>query len=252
MSAGTEAELAAMRTRVRGQVERSRALIARVASTVALQEERARAVFDHSEQRLNRLARALPRTYGLPASPPPQTADDVFGAVLAAARAAFRGATAVSLTSVQVGSSGQRYFATVAASGDAERLDAVQYALREGPTVEAVALDHVGAIRAEDLASEDAACWPRFSAAACAFGVRSMLSISVPRTRQHVGPEIGWPVVGAITLYAPERGAFVEPEATGLVLGTWAGSVLSGGEPAEVYDAATHRPPRPTERPAGD
>ncbi|MEO3750990.1 GAF and ANTAR domain-containing protein [Streptomyces sp. B6B3] len=75
------------------------------------------------------------------------------------------------------------------------RLDALQYALGEGPCLDAVALG--AAVRANDLGSEDR--WPGFTAAAVRQGVGSALSfpLLVP-----AGP------VGALTVYADRAGAF--------------------------------------------
>jgi hypothetical protein len=148
----------------------------------------------------------------------------------------YHGCGSISLTSVHVAPDGRPSCATVAATGAAARLDATQYALGEGPTIDAVELDSVAEVRADDLAADGS--WPELRAVACASGVRSTLSISVPWTRYHGAG----PMVGAITLYAPDAHAFVESEAVGLLLGAWAGSVLTGEEPADVYDAPLCRP----------
>jgi GAF domain-containing protein len=76
-----------------------------------------------------------------------------------------------------------------------EAVDAVQYSLGEGPCLSALH-EHLTML-ADDLADDER--WPRFAPRAVDLGVRSMLSFQL---FVHAG------TVGALNLYAPERGAF--------------------------------------------
>jgi GAF domain-containing protein len=78
-----------------------------------------------------------------------------------------------------------------------ETVDAVQYRLREGPCLSA--LHGQSTMLADDLADDDR--WPRFGPRAVELGVRSMVSFQL---FVHAG------TVGALNLYAHDRGAFSE------------------------------------------
>lgn len=49
-------------------------------------------------------------------------------------------------------------------------------------------------------------------------------------------------MTAAVSLYAMYPATLAALEARGLVLGSWAGALLSGQRPAEVYDAIIWRP----------
>lgn len=86
----------------------------------------------------------------------------------------------------------------LAASDDAAgRLHEAQFAIGEGPCVEAIW--HERMVLCDDLRSEPR--WPKFAAAALAEGIRSALVIRLYTHRR---------TLGALSLYADEPGAFEE------------------------------------------
>lgn len=174
-------------------------------------------------------ARGLVRDPGGPAH------EDVLGLVLEAARALFARCDSTSLTVVEQLSGNQPPYSTAAATGIAEALDATQYRLCEGPSVEAVELDMVAVVQADDLATaHDRQTWPRFSQAAQELGVRSALSVAVPWTPLHVGLHPQRQALAAINFYAREPHAFDQAERHGTVLSSWVAAVVTGRDAAEV------------------
>ncbi|MCD2194706.1 hypothetical protein LQ327_15135 [Actinomycetospora endophytica] len=236
-----DAELSLVRARVREMVDRSSKLMARAKDRARVHEGSAFAGFVHAEAQLNHAADGLPGRYGLP----PEEHRDVLTRLLEAAGSVYRGCRSISVASVgEADEDGRRRYSTPAATGRAGSLDAAQYALGEGPGLDALELDQVAVVSSDDLAGDNAGrAWPRFSAAAGALGIRSCVSVAIPWTRSRVDAVDPTPdAIGAINLYATEPRAFDEPEAHGLLLGAWAGAVLTGRDPAEIYDAIIWRP----------
>lgn len=133
---------------------------------------------------------------------------------------------------------GLRY-ATVAHTGDAAIADAAQYALDEGPCPEAIALNHVTVLGADDLTGGPPA-WPRFTDAAGHLGIRSAVSIGIPWTTFWTGPaDPDRPPVGAINFYAATPYGFLTKEPEAISLGIHVGSRLTGADPATLFDPAS-------------
>lgn len=234
MGVERDRDMSLLRARVRDRVHDSHELVARATTRGRAHEQRADADLQHAERQFDRAASGLPGVYGLALHHRDGTARDALGHVLETARRVYHGCHSVGVTTVLHHGPTDRWCpVTAACTGVAGPLDAAQHALGEGPCVDAVELDQVGVVHAEDLADVDVAgSWPRFSEVARACSVGSALAIGIPWTGRGTADR---PAVGAITLYAPEAHAFVEPEARGLVLATWAGSVLTGARPADVY-----------------
>ncbi|GAB1511327.1 GAF and ANTAR domain-containing protein [Actinophytocola sp. KF-1] len=120
---------------------------------------------------------------------------------------------------------------TVAPTADiVTEIDAVQFRLKEGPCVDAIA-DH-GTYRTGDLTQESR--WPVFGPAAAERGVRSMLCY-----RLFVSDN----TMGALTLYAGRRDAFSErTEQEGQLFATHAAIALIGAQKeASLTAAIEHR-----------
>lgn len=161
-----------------------------------------------------------------------------FRAVLDLARAIYPGCAAVSVTTVYHDHARHALrYATVAHTGTAAIADAAQYALDEGPCLEAVAADHPVVVGADDLDSNDPPAWPRFTAATRPLGIRAALSVGIPWTEYWAGPpDVEHPPVGAINFYGSSPYAFFARESAAIALGIHVGSRLTGAEPAEIYD----------------
>jgi hypothetical protein len=95
-------------------------------------------------------------------------------------------------------------------------------------------------VRADDLAGHgDAQRWPRLCGAIGALGIRSALSIAVPWSALRNGLQVDQHALGAINLYAPEPHVFEASEMRAMMLGSWAGSVVSGNRPTQVFHGDT-------------
>jgi transcriptional regulator with GAF, ATPase, and Fis domain len=108
---------------------------------------------------------------------------------------------------------------TVAASDDTVvDIDKVQFEVREGPCVDAIA--HQQTYRTGDLDTERR--WPHFTVAASATGIRSMLSYRLFTSQA---------TMGALNLYSSQRDAFTEEtEHEGLLFADHAAIALSAAQ----------------------
>ncbi|NMO94089.1 hypothetical protein [Actinomycetospora sp. TBRC 11914] len=239
MAEDRDAEMSVLHARVRDRVDRSRKLLTSVRHRAHDHRDRALSGFTAAERQLDRVAGGLPAVYRLAVPPDGGRTEDVLAVVLEAARSVYGGCEATSVTAMAHSATvGEHWPVTVAATGPAASLDAAQYGLGEGPLVDAVELHQVGTVHAADLEDDEVrGTWPRFGEIARRAGIRSALSIGLPWT-----DDARVPVAAAITLYSAETRTLSAPEARGLVLGSWAGAVLSGRKPAEVYDAIIWRP----------
>jgi hypothetical protein len=167
-----------------------------------------------------------------------RTDNEVLDLILDRARALHGGCCSASVTVVEQLAGDRSPYRSVVATGIAETLDAAQYELGEGPCIEAVELDTIAVLRADDLSScGERRTWPLFSLAAQELGVRSAQSISLPWTPLSVGLHPKRWTVGAINLYADRAHAFTQPERDGTLLACWAGAVISGRRPTELFSA---------------
>jgi len=136
-----------------------------------------------------------------------------------------RGAEAASLTLVGTGGA----WTTPAFTGElARRADAMQYALGEGPSLEAATAVEWTAILVRDLQHETR--WPELAAQDGASGARSVMSVSL-----FAGPSLGAgggrQAVGSLNLYARRAGVFGESERdTALLLALYAALALAATE----------------------
>lgn len=234
-----EAQISLLRARVHDRVERSRKLLSSVRDRTREHQGRALHAFTRAEHQLNRAAAGLPAIYRLPVPDGEGLSEDVLALVLDAARSVFRGCLSTSVTAAFPGAvARENGLVTVAATGLAESLDAAQYRLGEGPLVDAAELQQVGAVHAHDFDDEEVLrTWPRFGEIALRAGICSAVSIALPWSTATPRP-----VATTVNLYSADTRTLAAPEARGLVLGSWAGAVLTGREPAEVYDAVIRRP----------
>lgn len=143
----------------------------------------------------------------------------------------FRGAEAASVTLVEAGGAPSTPASTGALAG---RMDAVQYALGQGPCLEAATAVEWTALLVRDLRNE--VRWPALAAQATATGARSVMSVSL-----FAGPSPGAGGVrhalGSLNLYASTTGAFGESERdTALLLALYAALALAATE--AVNDAS--------------
>ena len=160
---------------------------------------------------------------------------DTFRLIIATARRLYGGCTSVSVTTVDQLEGDRHPFTTAHGTGVSRSVDALQYSLAEGPCIDALELDAVTFVRADDLAGADNTdVWPDLCRAVAGFGVRSSLSIAVPWSAFRTGLQAEQRAVGAINLYAPHAHAFDRSETLAMFLGSWAGAVTSGRPPADV------------------
>jgi len=133
-----------------------------------------------------------------------------------------RGAEAASLTLVGPGGA----WTTPAFTGAlAQRVDAMQYAVGQGPCLEAATAVEWTAILVRDLQNEKR--WPALAAQSAATGGRSVMSVSL-----FAGPSLGAEgsqrAVGSLNLYASTAAAFGESERdTALLLALYAALALA-------------------------
>lgn|GEM_PF-1080344 len=136
-----------------------------------------------------------------------------------------RGAEAASLT--LVGADGE--WTTPAFSGGlAERVDRLQYALGQGPCLDAAGAVEWTAILVRDLGRESR--WPGLAARGAESGARSVMSVSL-----FAGPVLGargaQQAVGSLNVYASTAAAFGESERdTALLLALYAALALAATE----------------------
>ena len=225
--------------RLRDRRHNARRLMNRARDQARAQTRYARALRERAHQQAERAVNRWPVTHGLtlPGQEPPDR--DVHELVLDAARGLFGGCGMVSLTTVdQLGPDEPRRSSTAAARGTAEIIDAAQYELAEGPSIDAVELDMVAVLYADDVTgARESGHWPGFAPAAAALGVRSLLSIAVPWTAFRVGLQAQRRALAAINLYASEPHGFAQTEHQAMMFGAWAAATVSGNEPAEIYRA---------------
>lgn len=146
-----------------------------------------------------------------------------------------RGAEEASLT--LVGADGA--WRTPASTGSlADRLDALQYALDQGPCLDAASAGEWTAILVPDLAVEKR--WPALAAQSAGEGIRSVMSVSL-FAGPHLGAAGSQQAVGSLNLYASTARAFGESERdTALLLALYAALALAAteaiGEAGEQID----------------
>jgi GAF domain-containing protein len=146
------------------------------------------------------------------------------GLALVAAQV-VRGAEDASLTLVGPGGALTTPFFT---GSLADKMDAVQYAVGEGPCLEAAVAQEWTAVVVRDLAEETR--WPDFVAESVGVGARSVMSVSL-FAGSAVGHEDGRQAVGSLNIYASTPGAFGESERdTALLLALYAGLALAATE----------------------
>lgn len=222
---------------MRAEVQASRALTVRAVDRSRVQRLYVSSVQASVRRQRCRAVNAWPAAHGLASAIGTLTYDDVLALVLEAATTLYGGCGSVSLTSIDQLSGDRCSYRTAASTGDSSAVDAAQYRLGEGPCIDAAEMDLVASVRADDLAStEGARFWPHFSEAAGELGVRSSLSISLPWSAFRVGLQAEQHAVGAINFYGADPHAFDRSEIQAAMLGAWVGSILSGREPAEVYE----------------
>ena len=146
-----------------------------------------------------------------------------------------RGAEAASLTLVGAGGAWTTPAFTEAL---AERMDTMQYAVGQGPCLEAATAVQWTAVLVRDL--QDETRWPALAAQGAAAGVRSVMSVSL-----FAGPSLGrgggQQAVGSLNLYASRAAAFGQSERdTALLLALYAALALAAteaiGEAGEQVD----------------
>ena len=170
--------------------------------------------------------------------PSDKEADRVEGILNGLAQVALgvvHGAEAASLTLVGAGGA----WTTPAFTGAlAERMDTMQYAVGQGPCLEAATAVQWTAVLVRDL--QDETRWPALAAQGAATGVRSVMSVSL-----FAGPSLGrgggQQAVGSLNLYASRAAAFGQSERdTALLLALYAALALAAteaiGEAGEQVD----------------
>ncbi|NMO90592.1 hypothetical protein [Actinomycetospora sp. TBRC 11914] len=238
MRADRSTALALWCAQVRAQAEASRTLLVHARRRAHDQERYARAACARTQEQADRNINGWAAGRGLASSGEGRTRADVVGVVLDAVGPLYGGCLSISLTLVEQLGGDRPQYRTAGPTGVADAMDAAQYRLAEGPCVEAVELDMVAVVRADDLAgSTDRRAWPDLCREADELGVRSALSIAVPWTPQRVGVDAEQWSLGAINCYASEPHAFTQTEAYGRLVGCWAGALMSGQAPADLSHA---------------
>jgi hypothetical protein len=231
-----EHELGLLRARLRARVESSRSMVGRARSRSEGQDRDATEARVRARDQLGRMITDWIAVNGLATEPVVGDHEDVLQLVLDATRTVFPGCSSISLTTVDQLEGEARPYTTVLGTGVSQAVDALQYRLHDGPSVDALELDMVVSVRADDLAGPgDAERWPRLCQAIGDLGIRSALSIAVPWSALRNGLQADRRALGAINLYAPEPHAFDGPEMRAMMLGSWAGSVVTGHRPTEVF-----------------
>lgn len=162
---------------------------------------------------------------------------DVAQLIVDAARRLYGGCASVSVTTVDQLEGDRDPYKTAGGTGISPSIDNLQYLLAEGPCIDALELDAVTFVRADDLAGcDNAGVWPGLCDAVGAFGVRSSLSIAVPWSAFRSGLQAEQRAIGSINLYSCEAHAFDPSERRAMFLGSWAGAITSGRQPAEVLE----------------
>jgi GAF domain-containing protein len=115
----------------------------------------------------------------------------------------------------------------------ADKVDAVQYAVGEGPCLDAANAHEWTAMVVRDLADPSGdgdTRWPTFRVQGAAAGARSVLSVSLFAS-SGVGLNGAQKAVGSLNIYASTPGAFGESERdTALLLALYAGLALAATE----------------------
>jgi len=234
----SDAALSLWSVRSRARALGSRTLMDRVRPPAAAQARYARAARERAQVQVDRNVNQWPAQRGLVGASGDRTNDDVLALVLDAAGALFDGCASVSLTLVDQLGGDEHPYRTAVATGLAGQVDAAQYRLGEGPCIDALELDMLAVVTADDLAAPDQQrSWPRLCRAADELGVRSAVSVAVPWSALRVGVHPARRSLGAINFYAREPRAFGRSEHLGMLLGCWAGGLLSSKAPAEILHA---------------
>ncbi|MHC1561804.1 hypothetical protein ACR9E3_22825 [Actinomycetospora sp. C-140] len=234
---GRAAELRSLRARLQDRVTTSRTLMARVRTdNAALKRDAGVARAQIREQR-SRLFTGWLAAYGVASTGAPLGHADALQLILDTAELVYGGCASISVTTVDQLEGDPDPYRTVCCTGVSRSVDALQYELREGPCIDAVELDAVTYVLADDLAGrDDARSWPRLCHAVEASGVRSSLSIAVPWSALRNGLQTEHRAVASINFYATEAHAFGQSETQAMFFSTWAGSMMSGRDPAELLD----------------
>lgn len=241
-------DLSYLRASIEERVHRSARLIDGARRQARTQRDTAAAAFGRAEQQFTRSMQQTSAEYDAVLHGNDQSRADILQSALKAASLIYPGSHAVSVTTVSNDDTPALRYATAAHTGGAATADAAQYALEEGPCLEAIELDYVTVIGADDLTNRDPAPWPRFNAAARHLGISSAISIGIPWTNYWTGPiDPDRPPVGAINIYAATPYEFFAKETKAILLGVHVGARLTGADPAELYDPASMRVDR--ERP---
>ncbi|MFC5137254.1 GAF domain-containing protein [Actinomycetospora rhizophila] len=236
MGVDREHELGLLRARLRARIESSRSMVGRARTRSETQDRDATEARARAREHLGRMITDWIAVNGLATEPVERDYEDVLHLVLDATRAVYPGCSSISVTTVDQLEGEVDPYTTVLGTGVSPAVDDLQYRLHEGPTVDALELDMVIPVRADDLAGpEDAERWPRLCRAIGDLGIRSALSIAVPWSALRNGLRADRRALGAINLYAPEPHAFAEPEMRAMMLGSWAGAVVTGHRPTEVF-----------------
>jgi len=164
---------------------------------------------------MGELARALPHEHA--------SEDATLEAVTAAAVEAVPGAEHASISLVVRGRTVQSRAAT---DPLAERMDAKQAELSQGPCLDAVWEQE--SVHIPDMAAESR--WPQFTAAAVEAGIGAMLCFPLFVAEGRLG---------ALNLYTSQAGAFDdEARFTGLIFATHAAVAITGARQEETLSAA--------------
>ncbi|GAA4900616.1 hypothetical protein EV188_1151 [Actinomycetospora succinea] len=226
-----------LRARIQTRLEGSRRLIGRAHGLARDHDRFAHAVRLRARRRAGDVVNRWPRVHGLASVGGGQQYDELLDLVLDSARLLFGDCRSISLTTVDQLGDGGRPRRTAASTGVAAEMDSAAFRFGEGPCVEALELDLAAVVRVDDLlAGGEASRWPRLARVAEELGVRSALSISVPWNADRVGLQAEQHALGAVNLYAAATHAFEQTELHALMFGAWAGSILTGMEPAETFD----------------
>ncbi|NMO94079.1 hypothetical protein [Actinomycetospora sp. TBRC 11914] len=236
MSSDPGRELALRCAQTRVQVADSRHLMARARERTQAQAHYARSVAARAEAQADRHANGWSAAHGLPSHRGRRADADVLGGIVEAAAYLVASCDSVSATTVDQLGEHRPSWRTAAATGGAATVDEAQYELGEGPCLDAVELDMLAAVSADDLAGSEARrIWPRLVPVAADLGVRSALSVGLPWTAMRVGVHPERQPLGALNFYAAAPHAFDRcRQHRATLLACWAAALMSGREPAEI------------------
>ncbi|MHC1559205.1 GAF domain-containing protein [Actinomycetospora sp. C-140] len=206
-----------------------------VLKSVRAERQRAGAAREHAQDQRRRMITSWLAGHGLASVGEAQKHPDVLRLVLDTARSLYGGCPSISVTTVDQLQGDRPPYRTALATGEARALDEWQYRLREGPCVDAVHIDAVTFVRADDFLGDQAAqSWPELCPAVATLGVRSSLSIAVPWDPWRTGLHTDQHAIGSINLYSSEPHAFGQSETRAMMFGAWVASITIGLEPTEV------------------